>query len=386
MCPRMADQGTSVCRPGELQAALLNMRVTIDGVCLLPPRAGVARYLDGLLTGLRSLETDDLDIEVVQPEVRRATVGWVGWDLQRATSGLDLLHLPFYYPPLFPRCPVVCAVHDVLVMEHPEWFPRPWADLTARLIKHGAKRADAVVTASRCVAEKIEILCRVPRSRIVVMPYGVDRSIFSPPPVREIGAVLEHFGIDGPFILQMGSFERRRALDLTLQAVAEIRADWPTITLVLVGDARDRVEGLEDPPSWVKHIGRVGDAFLPALFAGAAVVVSPSKDEGFDLPLLEALACGGAVVASDIGVHREHFEPAVVLFESGRADALAEGIRQVLESGDAEGLRTRAVEHADSFSWSTVATQHIEVWRSVGRSPQTAVGERPVSSRKLVRN
>ena len=343
------------------------MRVTIDGACLLPPRAGVARYLDGLLTGLRDLEGYDLDVEILRPETRRGTVPWVIWELQRASGGLDLLHLPFYYPPLAPRCPVVCAIHDVLVLEHPEWFPRPWADVTARLIKYGAKRADAIVTASEHVAEKIEVLCGVPGSRIVPMPYGVNRSIFSPPPMKEIGTILEHFGVEQPFIVQMGSFERRRGLDLTLKAVEGLKVEYPTLSLVLIGDARDRVEGLVNPPPWVKRLGRIDDAFLPALFAAADAVVSPSKDEGFDLPLLEALACGGAVVASDIAVHREHFEPAVVLFESGKAEALAGGIRQILDSGKAEALRRRAVEHARGFSWSTVASRHLEIWRSVGR-------------------
>ncbi|MEN8163313.1 MAG: glycosyltransferase family 1 protein [Acidobacteriota bacterium] len=339
--------------------------VTIDGACLLPPRAGIARYLDGLLGGLRSLDTGDVEVEIVRPESRRATVRWVLWDLQWASSGFELLHCPFYYPPPVSRCPVVCAVHDVLVLEHPEWFPRPWADVMAGLIRLGARRSDVVVTASEHVAERIEVLCRIPRSRIEVMAYGVDRSIFSPPPPEEIGPVLAKFGIAGPYVVQMGSFERRRGLDLTMEALGEIRRERPDMTLVLIGEVRDRVEALADPLPWVRQLGRVDDAFLPALFAGAATVVSPSRDEGFDFPLLEALACGGAVVASDIEVHREHFEPAVVLFESGRSDALAEGIRKVLDSGRSDALSRGAAEHAKAFSWSLVAERHLNLWRRI---------------------
>jgi glycosyltransferase involved in cell wall biosynthesis len=163
----------------------------------------------------------------------------------------------------------------------------------------------------------------------------------------------------------MGSFERRRGLDLTLEAVAALRVERPDLVLVLIGEARDRVEGLENPPPWVRQLGRVDDALLPALFAGAAAVISPSRDEGFDLPLLEALACGGIVVASDIAVHREHFEPAVELFESGRADSLAEGISRALEVDRGESLRRRAIEHSQDFSWSTVASRHIDLWRRI---------------------
>jgi len=341
------------------------MRVTIDGACLLPPRAGIARYLEGLLSGLRNIRPDDVEVEIVRPEIRRATVRWVLWDLQWASPAFELLHLPFYYPPPLARCPVVCAIHDVLVLEHPEWFPRPWADVTAGLIRVGARRAEAIVTASQHVAEKIEVLCRVPRSRIEVMAYGVDRSVFNPPSPEHIRTAKAHFGLVDPYVVQMGSFERRRGLDLTMEAVAALRTEMPDLGLVLIGEARDRVESLENPPPWVRLLGRVDDAFLPPLFAGAAAVIAPSKDEGFDLPLLEALACGGVVVASDIAVHREHFEPAVELFESGRADSLAEGIRRALDVARGQSLRRRAIEHAQEFSWSTVASRHIDLWRSI---------------------
>ncbi len=344
------------------------MRVTIDGLCLLPPRAGVARYLEGLLGGLRHLAPADLDVEIVRPEVRRPTARWVLWNLQRASSAFDLLHLPFYYPPLAPHCPVVCAIHDVLVLEHPEWFPRPWVDVTARLIRRGARRADAIVTASEHVAQRIEVLCRIPRSRIEVMPYGVDPSVFSSPTAQEIKAVRARFGIEGAYLLQMGSFERRRGLDLTMEAAAEIRRDHPAISLVLVGEARDSVQELENPPEWVHLLGRVDDRYLPGLFSGAAAVISPSRDEGFDFPLLEALACGGLVVASDIGVHREHFEEAVILFESDRAEALAAALHRVLGGDDESEIRRRAVRHAGHFSWSSVAERHLELWREVGAS------------------
>ncbi len=341
------------------------MRVTIDGACLLPPKAGIARYLEGLLSGLRSIRADNVDVEIVRPEIRRATARWVLWDLQWASSGFELLHLPFYYPPPLARCPVVCAIHDVLVLEHPEWFPRPWADVTGGLIRLGARRAEAIVTASQHVAERIEVLCRVPRSRIEVMPYGVDRSIFNSPSPEHVGTALDHFGLSSPYIVQMGSFERRRGLDLTVEAVASLRAEMPDLALVLIGEARDRVECLVDPPSWVRQLGRVDDVFLPGLFAGAAAVAAPSRDEGFDLPLLEALACGGVVVASDIAVHREHFGPAVVLFESGRADALAEGIGQALGVDRGKALRRSGIEHAEKFSWSTVASRHVDLWRNI---------------------
>ena len=183
----------------------------------------------------------------------------------------------------------------------------------------------------------------------------------------EVAAILEEFGIERPFVLQMGSFEQRRGLDLALEAVTEVREGYPNLDLVLVGEVRARVDELSDPPQWVRRLGRVDDVVLPALFAGAEAVLSPSRDEGFDFPLLEALTCGAVVVASDIPVHREHFEPAVVLFESGRADALAAGIRTVLEDVAVAVRRRKAVDHASRFSWENVARRHLDLWRRVVR-------------------
>ena len=102
------------------------LRVGVDGKCLLPPRAGVARYLEGLLRGLRRARWHRRrPSRSCGPRGPRRTLPWVLWDLQRATArGYEVFHFPFYYPPLSPRCPYTVAVHDVLVLEHPEWFPR----------------------------------------------------------------------------------------------------------------------------------------------------------------------------------------------------------------------------------------------------------------------
>ena len=344
------------------------MRVGVDGKALLPPRAGVARYLEGLLAACAALGQAGFEIAVISPRRSRRTMPWVLWDLQRATGrGFDVFHFPFYYPCLWPRCPATVALHDVLVLEHPEWFPRGWVDTLRLLIPAGARRAAAILTGSRSVAEGIAERCRVPRERIHLTGYGVDRNRFAPPSPEVVALTRERFGLARPYLLQLGALEPRRGSDLALAACAGLRGTHADLELVVVGEPRADVPALRQPRPWLKMLGRVEDDVLPALYAGAAALVAPSRGEGFDLPVLEALACGALVVASDIDVHREHFAPAVMLFESGEADALIAALARVLEdSGTAQRLRAAGPALAARFTWEDVARRHLEVWREVG--------------------
>jgi glycosyltransferase involved in cell wall biosynthesis len=335
----------------------------------MSPRAGVARYLDGLLSGLGELGASGIAVEVVKPERPRSTLAWTLWNLQRATGdGFDVFHFPFYYPPLAPGCHFTVMVHDVLILEHPEWFPHAWMTPIRRLLPRGARHAAAVIVSGEAVASRVAMRCRVPRERIHVIPYGLDASRFGAPPTDTVGATLGRLGVRGQFLLQVGAREPRRGLDLAIAAVSRLRGEGRAVELVLAGEARARVAELTAPPPWVRTLGRVDDADLPALYAGAAAVLAPSRGEGFDLPVLEALGCGGAVVASDIDVHVEHFGGAVELFRSGDAGSLEAACRRVLDDRErATALRHSGLRLAGRFTWRECARRHVELWREVAR-------------------
>jgi len=342
------------------------VRIGIDGKCLLPPRAGVARYLEGLLSGWRALAISDPELELLQPTGPRRTLPWVLWDLQQTTNRFDLFHFPFYYPPLWPRCPVTVAIHDLLLWEHPEWFPHArWRPLR-RLIARGARRADGIVTVSHAAAAAIESRLRVPRSKIHVIAHGVDHELFAPPDPAARAAARRKFGLHRPYLFQLGALEPRRGLDLAFAALAALGGRFPDLELLLAGEPRAPVPELERLPSNVRHFGRVDDGDLPALLAEAAAVLAPSRGEGFDLPVLEALACGAVVVLSDIPVHLEHFGDAAESFTSGDAAALAAALTTVLTDSDrARALRAAGVARAAAFDWKDSARRHLELWRAL---------------------
>ena len=343
------------------------MRVGIDTKVLTGPPGGVRRYVEGLLRGLDELARPGLSVERFEPNRPVGTLRWTLAGLRNASgSGIALLHCPFYYPPVAPRCPVTVAIHDVLAIEHPEWFPRSWLSPIRWMMPSGARRAAAVVTCATSTAETISERFGVPRERIRVVPYGVDRTIFSPPPEPAIAEARQRWAGGRPYLLQVGAVEPRRGIDLAVAALAALHTCWPDLVLLVAGPERFAVPELETPPAWVVRTGVVPEPALPALYAGAEAVLSPSRGEGFDFPLLEALACGAAVAASDIPVHVEHFGPAVRLFPSGDPAALADVLDSILSDGEAtRSLRKRAAEHAGRFTWKAAAHAHAELWREV---------------------
>jgi len=349
----------------------MRVKVGIDGKPLLPPRTGVYRYTQGLLAGLSSLPQDQVEVVVVSPKKPHRTVFWVLWHLQRATSrGFSLFHFPFYYPPLFPRCPVTVAVHDVLVLSHPHWFPRAWANTLRWLIPMGVRQAAAIVTGTQWVAQEVAERCGVPRERLRVIPYGVQGSLFCPPSEERVVQARSRFALERPYVLMVGALEPRRGVDLLLPAVAQLRQLFPHLELVLVGNMRSPVPQLAQPPPWVRLLGYVEDAWLPALYGGASAVVAPSRGEGFDLPLLEALACGAVAVASDIPVHREVFASAVRLFPAGEVEALRQALQEVLEdTALRQRLRQAGLLLASRFTWERAAQEHLRLWQEVACAP-----------------
>jgi len=343
------------------------VKIAIDGKAFSETMGGVARYVAGLLEGLERTSSADLSVDLLRPRRPGSTLRWTLWHLQRASArGFDLLHCPFYYTPLAPRCPVTVAIHDVLPHTHPHWFPRPFLSPIRCLMPRSARAAAGIVTFAGTTADSIANVFSVPRENIHVIPHGVDHQRFHPQPPETAAAARERWAGGRPYLLQVGALEPRRGIDLAMAATAELQAWWPELVLLLVGSGRAPVPELEDPPSWVVRPGFVPDEELPALYAGAGAVLSPSRGEGFDLPLLEALASGAAVVASDIPVHVEHFGPAVELFRSGDSEALAYAIERVLnDSSHARELRDAGQILAQRFTWGRSAAAHLELWREI---------------------
>lgn len=164
-----------------------------------------------------------------------------------------------------------------------------------------------------------------------------------------------------PFVLFVGRAEPRKGFGVVLKALEEVRR---------VSDVRlvATIEPSEDLPAWVKALGPVRDDRMPGLFAAADVFAAPSLGgESFGIVLLEAMAAGVPVVASDLPGYREAAGEAALLVRSGDAGALQDGILRVLtQAGVAEELGRAGRERARLFDWSVLAPKVVDVYRSAG--------------------
>jgi glycosyltransferase involved in cell wall biosynthesis len=319
------------------------MRVGVDARALLAGR-GVARFTRGLLAALAERFADDewvafvpgrAPVAPVHPRVAlvrhrlggRALFGAAALarrpTLAQLLGGADAVWLPAPAP-VAPGAPYVLSVHDRSWERRPHDFSayeRAWHALARP--RALARDATAVTADSRAVATELSAAWGV---RATVVSPGVTALPAQPRP--------------GRYLLYVGAREPRKALDVLTAAHAAARARGLDAELVMVGDGA----------------GRVDDAALAALYAGALAVVQASYLEGFGLPPLEAAAHGTPAVVSDLPCFAETLGDAALRVPAGDAEALAGALLRI--AGD-EALRARlgaaARRRAAGYTWERSA-------------------------------
>jgi glycosyltransferase involved in cell wall biosynthesis len=285
---------------------------------------GVERYTREMVTRLPSLG----DYRVLKPPTARK-LGQV-WE-----QALPLMHRgPIYSPantaPISSRTIVV--IHDLAAIRHPEWYSRAYATWHNTLMPRVARKARLVITVSEFSRNEIAEVLGVDS---VVVPGGVDER-FRP-------------GEPKDYVLTVATRIARKnlaALAQTRRALAE-----RGIELIAVGSGRDYMQAEDGIP------GRyVADDELPALYAGARAFVLPSLYEGFGLPVLEAMASGVPVVASNRGALPETCGDAALLVDPDDPAAIADA---VLSAAGDESTRRPLIEagraRAARFTWERTA-------------------------------
>jgi alpha-1,3-rhamnosyl/mannosyltransferase len=379
------------------------MRVVVNGLAALKPKTGVGHHVAELAAALaRDFPADGFTLypgdllSGVGRRVNRApqgsgTPGRRGWRAKffgaaksagkaatawhfaafTRASRFDLYHEPNFVP--FPsRLPTVLTVHDLSVLKYPQWHPADRVRMHEKHFRRGLGRADHVIVVSEAVRSEVVGELWFPPDKVTAVPNGVGPA-FRPLPAEAVEPVRRRYGLPDRFFLCVGTIEPRKNLGTAMRAFADLpakaRSECP---LVLAGpwgwrsDADREFFDTAAAPAGARHLGYVPDADLPALYNAALGLVYPSHYEGFGLPPLEMLACGGAVLASTAaavrevcGRHAASIDPDDV---AGWRDALH---RLATDSDYRSVLAAGGVEHAARFTWSRAAAETMAVYRRV---------------------
>jgi glycosyltransferase involved in cell wall biosynthesis len=364
------------------------VRVLLDYRSALRGRSGVGEYAHRLASALldvsraeRSQTLDltlfssswkdrlriDPDLSGVRSVDRRVPVAllnlaWhrLGWPPAETMAGraFDVTHS--LHPLLMPAraAAQVVTIHDLNFLAHPE---RTRAEIRRdypALTRDHAHRADAIIVPSRFTSAEVQRRLEVPAGRIEVCSPGAPDW-----PARNAAPV------DG-YVLFFGTLEPRKNVGTLLDAWERLLGRRRLPELVLAGQATPEsqpwLERIARPPlaGRVRHIGYVDPGNRRALYEGAVLLVQPSFEEGFGIPVLESMTIGLPVVAANRGALPEVLGDAGLLFEAEDGDALASAIEQMLtDEALSSAAASKGAARAQAFRWTETARRVLEVYR-----------------------
>jgi len=282
---------------------------------------------------------------------------------------VDIYHATDQRIPRLRRLPVVATIYDAIPLMHPGFASARLRALKNWLMRASARNADIVIAISQAAADEIEAHYRIPRERIRVVHLGVAKEWFQDAHTARGGDPPRLHHVRPCYFLFVGTLQPRKNVKMLLQAYDRLD---PTIRaehqLVIAGrygwgveELRRELE-LRRADTHVLWLEYVDQNALRQLYREAAAFVFPSLAEGFGLPVLEALASGIPVVASDLLAVREAAGDHALFTSPDDPDALADAMRRALTVERSAPADTARRDWARRFDWQTCARRTYAVY------------------------
>lgn len=346
------------------------MRVVLDATYAVDRQpSGVARYSRRMIGALAAADAAMEITLAARPRrflaVRREFPGprfrhcllQEPWNV-RLLSRADVFHGLNQRLPRYRFRRQVVTVHDVFALSSERYSSLDFRRRFSGRIRDAVRRADALIAVSDYTRRQLSLHLGVDPARVAVVHHGVDLA-----PPRDGSRSPET-----PFLLAVGAVQVRKN---TLAAVQALEKLPGPVRLVVAGGAGYGAEEVLDYVrannlgERVQILGYVDERTLAALYDRATALVFPSLEEGFGLPVLEAMAHGLPVVAAQAGALPEIAGDAALLVDPRDVEALAEACRRVLEDAAfAADLRARGRARAAGFTWEKAAQETLRVYRS----------------------
>ena len=287
---------------------------------------------------------------------------------------VDILHVQYTSPPFTP-CPVVNTIHDLSFEHLPETFKRrSWRQMRLT-IRRSAQSAAHILTDCDFARDDILRTYGIAPERVTAVPLAAAVRFSPVGDESELDRVRNKYGINGKYILTVGSIQPRKNIPRLIRAYSMLcreRNLEPLPKLVVVGKRgwlyEDTLATAESSTVRDQIIltGYVDDKDLPALYSAASCFVYPSYFEGFGIPPLEAMRCGTPTITGDRTCFPEIIGDAGLMVDPFDERAIMRGIARVLtEQTLRDELIEKGLERANSYDWLKTARQTLDVYESV---------------------
>lgn len=295
---------------------------------------------------------------------------WTHWRFRQALhrDPPDVVYVPSHVLPIGLRIPAVVTIHDLgHRRERRAYRPTTWWYLEL-MTRSMARRARRLIAVSQSTANDLQRYYHVPRERIAVVHSGIDPRM-APPTAAAVQAVIDRYHLPRQYYLYLGRNHPRKNLGMLRRAFTAARRRGLTASLVLAGPGHEA----SDPTDGVQVLPYIPGEQLPGLYAGALALTLPSRFEGFGFPVLEAMRCGTAVLASDAGALPEIVGSAGILLSPDDPGAWGQAMLELAHDVDLQRrLIVAGAARSAGFTWERAAGQIWRVLDDASRPKPTA--------------
>jgi glycosyltransferase involved in cell wall biosynthesis len=368
------------------------MHLLLNGYFLGRPTTGTGQYTHHLLRQLQELWDGDISVIIPGGEDAERPEGfdrckfyladsplggglakvWFEYSaVSKAVSQLkpDVLHIPYFGPPLGAAAPMVVTVHDLIQLVVPALKGGPLVRFYNQCAIQGAKRATYLLADSEFTKQDMLRELKCPPDRVQTVPLACSEEYRPNPEPGERERLAQRYGLAGDYLLYTGGLDLRKNVSALIRAYAQSGVQTP---LAIAGAARSRGRQFPDlaavakaagAADRVQFLGWVEEEDKPGLYRNCLAFVFPSTYEGFGLTPLEAMACGAPVLCSNATSLPEVTGDAALSFAPTDEAALAALLQRIVSEPDLrQQLRQRGLQQATRFSWRATAQATIAAY------------------------
>ena len=288
---------------------------------------------------------------------------------------VELIHCPCFSVPLFTKIPKIVTAHDMIVRKQPHLMPPVSRWYFSKWIPYTYRSADHIIAVSQATKDDLIYYLHLDPRKITVIHHGYNPAYVRTTDPHEINRIRFNNHCPMEFFVMVGSFEPRKKVDVAIDAFSKIAKSYNQLRLVLVGKPNEYSRAMQKKVRDMKLSEQVifpGYAIekeIATLMSVATAFLFPSSAEGFGLPMIEAMATGCPVIASDLKVFHEVGGEAVSYVPVDDVAALADMMKKFIDDREfrADHVRKSLVRSL-MFDWEKAADRTVEIYRMVLRS------------------